>query len=100
MSTLLGFILRLFMVVAGVVFAASLAAAGVVMLALWGTRMLWARLTGRPVAPFIVRIDPRDAFRRMYRQGESASRKPRADAVRPDRRDGDVTDVEPRSITD
>ena len=98
MPTLMTFILRLFLLAAGLVFAASLAVAAVLMLALWGVRAAWAKLTGQPVAPFIVRIDPRAGFERMYRRGETAgSRTPRADAVRRGGRAGDVTDVEARS---
>ena len=91
------FILRLFLLVAGVLFAASLAVAAVLMLAVWSVRAAWAKLTGKPVAPFIVRMDPRGGFERMYRRGEPAySRTPKADAVRRGRPDGDVTDVEAR----
>jgi len=93
----LSFILRLFLLVAGLLFAASLAVAAVVMLAVWSVRAGWAKLTGKPVAPFIVRMDPRGGFQRMYRRGgPAASRTPRADAVRRGRPVGDVTDVEAR----
>jgi len=91
-------ILRLFLLVAGLLFAASLAVAALFMLAVWGVRAGWAKLTGKPVMPFIVRIDPRGGFERMYRRGQpAASRTPRADAVRRGRPAGDVTDVEARS---
>lgn len=91
------FILRLFLLVAGVLFAASLAAAAVLMLAVWSVRAAWAKLTGQPVAPFIVRMDPRGGFERMVRRGEPASsRTPKADAVRRGRPAGDVSDVEAR----
>jgi hypothetical protein len=91
------FILRLLLLVAGLVFAASLAVGAVLMLAAWSVRAGWAKLTGKPVAPFIVRIDPRGGFERMYRRaGPAASRTPRADAVRSARPVGDVTDVEAR----
>jgi len=98
MPTLVTFILRLFLLAAGLLFAASLAVAAVLMLAVWGVRAAWAKLTGQPVAPFIVRIDPRAGFERMYRRSETAgSRTPRADAARRGRPVGDVTDVEARS---
>jgi hypothetical protein len=96
MPTLLSFLLRLFLVAAGLLFAASMAVAAVLMLAVWGVRAAWAKLTGRPVTPFVVRIDPRDGFERMYRRAGQKSPTPRADAVRPGQRMGDVVDVEPR----
>ena len=93
------FVLRLLLIAAGLVFAVSAAAAGVLMLAIWGLRAGWARLTGRPVVPFIVRLDPRGGFEQMVRRARAASgsRTPRADAAPAGRREiGDVTDVEPR----
>jgi hypothetical protein len=96
MPTLLSFLLRLFLVVAGLLFAASLAVAAVLMLAVWGVRAAWAKLTGRPVMPFVVRINPRGGFERMYRKAQPESPTPRADAVRPGQRIDDVVDVEPR----
>lgn len=97
MPTFLTFLLRLFLVTAGLLFAASLAVAFVLMLGVWSVRAAWAKLTGRPIAPFIVRVDPRAGFERMYRQASSASRTPRADSVPAGRNIGDVTDVEPKA---
>lgn len=96
MPTLLTFVLRLFLFAAGLLLAASAAVAAVLMLALWGVRAVWAKLTGRPVMPFIFRIDPR-GFERMYRKAGSQSRTPKADSVEPRRNSGSVTDVEPRA---
>jgi len=70
--------------------------AAVLVLALWVVRAGWARLTGRPMSPFVVRIDPRGGFERMFRRPDGASRTPRADAVRSGQAITDVTDVEPR----
>ena len=97
MPTPMTFVLRLVLLAAGLLFAASLAVALVLMFCVWTLRAAWARLTGRPVMPFVVRIDPRGGFERMYRRAEQGSRTPRADAVQPGRKIGDVTDVEPRS---
>jgi len=97
MPTFVTFVLRLFLLVAGLVFAASLAVAALLMLAVWSVRAGWAKLTGKPVAPFIVRIDPRGGFERMYRRGGPGGATPRADAVRPARNAADVTDVEPKA---
>lgn len=97
MPTVMTFLLRIFLLAAGLLFAASLAVAAVLMLAVWGVRAGWAKLTGQPVSPFIMRIDPRGGFERMYRRSGQGSATPRADAVRPGRAAGDVTDVEPRA---
>jgi hypothetical protein len=96
MPTLVTFLLRAFLVLAGLVFAASLAFAFVLLLAVWALRAGWAKLTGRPVAPFVMHLYPRDGFEQMYRRAAQASRTPRADAAAPIRRAADVTDVEPK----
>jgi hypothetical protein len=101
MPTFLSFLLRVFLLLGGLLFAASLAVAFVLMAAVWGVRVVWARLTGRPVMPFIMRMGPRAGFERMYRRPapaqSRASRTPRADAVQPGAKAGDITDVEARS---
>ena len=99
MPTLMTFVLRLVLLVAGLLFAASLAVAFVLMLCVWTLRAAWARLTGRPVVPFVIRIDPRGGFERMYRRAGQGRGTPRANAVRRGQEIGDVTDVEPRSPT-
>jgi flagellar biosynthesis protein FlhB len=96
MPALMNLILRIVLLVAGLVFAASLAVAFVLLLVGWTLRAGWAKLTGRPVTPFIVRMDPRSGFERMYRRAGPGSRTPRADLVQPAREIPDVTDVEPR----
>lgn len=96
MPTLVSFLIRIVLLVAGLLFAASMAVAFVLLLALWSVRFAWAKLTGKPVMPFIIRIDPRGGFERMYRRAGPGSRTSRADAVQPGRKIADVTDVEPR----
>ncbi|MDB5881342.1 MAG: hypothetical protein JWP43_1220 [Ramlibacter sp.] len=99
MPTFLSFLLRVFLVAGGLLFAASLAVLVVLMAGIWGVRSAWATLTGRPVMPFMMRIDPRAGFDRMYRRPveSRASRTPRADAVHPQANAADITDVEARS---
>jgi hypothetical protein len=96
MSTLLNFLLRVLLLAAGLVFALSLAVAFVLMLALWSVRVLWGRITGRPVAPFVMRMRPGEGFAHMARRAPAPSRTPRADAVPAGRAVADVTDVEPK----
>ena len=94
---IVSFLLRTVLVLAGLVFAASLLVVLVLLAALWSLRALWGRLTGRPVAPFVMRFGPRAGFDTMMRRAPPApSRTPRADAA--GQRAGDVTDVEPREL--
>lgn len=99
MAQILNFLLRALLLAAGLVFAASLLVVFVVLLALWSLRSLWARLTGRPVTPFVMRMGPRAAFDEAMRRAQATapSRTPRADAAAgPRGRLADVTDVEPK----
>jgi len=83
MNSLLSFVLRVVLFLAGLVFAASLAVAFVLLLALWLARSAWAQLTGRRAEPFMMRVDPRGGFDRMVRR-----------PGRPEAGAGDVIDVE------
>ena len=98
MPFLLNFLLRIFLIAAGLVFAAAVVVAFAFVLVLWSLRALWARLTGRPVMPFVMRMRPGDAFTGMYRRAQQPSRTPRADAVRPGGTRSDVTDVQAREL--
>ncbi|MDR3453233.1 MAG: hypothetical protein P4L96_10585 [Rhodoferax sp.] len=60
------FVLRIFLLLMALVFIASLLLAGALLLAVWGVRRLWARLTGRPVSPWVFHVDPRAQWSRFY----------------------------------
>lgn len=95
MQTLFTLLIRLLLLAAGLVFAASLLVVMAVIAAVWGLRYAWARLTGRPVTPFVVRVDPFAGFGRVYRGRSQGAPVSPAAPTRPDRRElGDVTDVE------
>jgi hypothetical protein len=97
MQILVTVLIRLVLLAAGLVFAVSLAAVATLAIALWGLRYAWARLTGRPVVPFVVRIDPRAGFGRVYRRPEQGAAPRPAEPMRHQRPEiGDVTDVEPK----
>lgn len=106
-------VVRLLIVAMGVMLFLSLLAAAMVLALLWALRAGWARLTGRPVTPWVMRMDPRTGFSTVFRSGErwtsarraapSASDEnaeepaaPRRAAVLPGATD--VTDVEPRDV--
>ncbi|MCO4094651.1 MAG: hypothetical protein HEQ37_13580 [Acidovorax sp.] len=97
---------------AGLVLFASLLLATLVLAAAWGLRAGWARLTGRPVNPWVMRMDPRTGFGTVFRSARwsaTARSGPVApdeagSAAAPSRRGGvlpgaqEVTDVEARQV--
>jgi hypothetical protein len=97
MSKVFVFLLRLVLLLAALLFAASLVVVALSLLSLWGLRYLWAKLTGQPVLPFVMRVDPRDGFNRMYRTRQQPASNDARPATMPPRVPGvDVTDVEPK----
>lgn len=85
-------VVRLVFLAVGIVFALSLLAAVLLLLAFWLLRAGWAKLTGRPVMPFVMRVDPRAGFTRFRDAGAQPSPARREASLQ------DVTDVEPREI--
>ena len=96
MPTFMTFLFRIFLIAAGLMFAVGMAVAALLLLVVWSVRAVWAKLTGRPVLPFVMGIDPRSGFERVYRKARQRSPTPRADAVRSGRNISEVTDVEAR----
>ncbi len=87
MNTVFRFLFRALLLAFGLVFAASLAVAFMVLLGMWSARSVWARLTGKTVQPFVMRMNPREGFGRVFRAGQPHARgNPKAQA--------DVTDVQ------
>lgn len=96
MQTVFNLLLRLVLLVAGLVFAASLLFVALLFMLLWGLRALWARMTGQPVAPFIMRVDPRTGFGQVFRgrSGMPQSGEPPRDGPVGRQRLPDIEDVE------
>jgi len=69
---MLKFLLRLVLFLLGLVFAASLAVAVMLLAAVWALRYAWGRLTGKPVTPWVMRFDPRSGFDRFRAAGRPA----------------------------
>lgn len=89
---LLGFVVRLILLLAGLVFFASLMLAGLVVLMLWLLRALWARLTGQPVRPWTFQMNRQAVWQRFNQRGSGqpgASQSP-----------GNVVDVPAQDVTD
>src|SRR5688572_23369393 len=108
---MVNFILRVLLLLLGLVFAASLAVAVMLLAAVWGVRYAWARLTGQPVTPWVAsmggRFDPRSGFERFRNAAKPAepsaadvaNARARGESARSPlalRADGDVTDVRAR----
>ena len=89
MAIFLNFLLRGLLLAGGVLAAILLSLMFVMLLASWGLRALWFKLTGRPASPFVVRFRAAREFQRIARRARHpavARRVPIAD----------VTDVEPK----
>ena len=92
--------LRLVVVAMGAVLFLSILALAFVLAVAWGLRLTWARLTGRPVTPWM-RVDPRGAWsqatRSTARWTAHAAGTARAGSARL-REVADVTDVQVREV--
>lgn len=102
---LLGFVVRVGLILAGLVFFASLLAVAMVLLMVWLLRALWAKLTGQPVSPWTFQLNRQAMWQHFYQRtpgqrGHTRSAEPgRGDVVDADVTDVTViTDVEPKRI--
>ena len=85
-------IFRLVLLLAGLVFVASLLAAALLVLAVWLLRAAWARLMGKPVSPWTFRVNRQAMWNRFYRPG--------AGGAASGRDDPDVVDVVVKETTE
>jgi hypothetical protein len=91
-------LLRALLLALGLVFVASLLFVAATLFALWSARALWARLTGRPVAPWVFQVNPRARWTQFRdrttrpRRGPTATRPAHSGNAALD----DITDVVPR----
>ncbi len=95
------FAVRIVFFFAGLLFAASILVAVVFIAAAWGLRMGWAKLTGKPVTPWVMRFSPGAGFRRFNEAQANSEPEPTpaeraASRALGEGRKADVTDVEPR----
>lgn len=101
---------RLAVVAVGVVFFLSLLTVAALLAVVWGARALWARVTGRPVTPWAMRMDPRAGWSTVYRStarwsaapgGRPVADCPAEPAVRSRELPGarEVTDVQARDVS-
>lgn len=106
-AVVLRWALRVLVVAMGLVVFLSLLVAVLVLGAVWAVRAAWARLTGRPAAPWVMRVDPRTGFRTVFSSSQRWSQRrsaTAADEAPASRRGGvlpgaaEVTDVEAREV--
>ena len=101
-SQLIRFLLRVVLVGFALVFAASLLLVVFALAAVWGLRAGWARLTGRPVSPWVMRVNPGAGWNSVFRAGERfrpGQGPARATEPAPGRPDLlDVTDVQVKEV--
>jgi hypothetical protein len=71
LSDLFRIALRLLLLAVGLVFFAGLLALLLTFAAVWGVRALWAKLTGQPVTPWVMRVDPRTGWSRFAQRGRA-----------------------------
>lgn len=111
--------LRVLLVAMGMVVFLSLLAAVLLLGVVWALRAAWGRLTGRPVTPWVMGLDPRTGFTSVFTSSQrwsQAARRPYAasspapgggapqDAPAASRRGGvlpgagEVTDVQAREV--
>jgi hypothetical protein len=106
---------RIFLLIAATVFFLSLLAAASLLALVWGARALWAKLTGRPVTPWVMGVSPGAAWSTVYRSrstwtaagaaaagAERPAAESAADSLRHRggilRGNDEVVDVQPREI--
>jgi hypothetical protein len=92
-SGILRLTLRLLLLGMGLVFAASLLFVLLVFAVAWVLRAVWAKLTGQPVLPWVMRVDPRAGFSRFTQRPGARGAAAQGDVV-----DVEVRDVDARRI--
>ena len=98
MASLLRLVMQAVLLVAGLAVAASLLVAGFLLATVFGLRLLWARLTGRPMVAFGMGVDPAAGWRRYRAWQARSTARPGPRGPRPGTRlpRQDVEDVEPK----
>ncbi len=89
-GTILGVMVRVVLLLAGLVFLASVLTAAALLLAVWLVRAFWAKLTGQAVSPWTFQVSRQAMWNRFYRRPGPGG------AARRDA--SDVIDVEIREI--
>lgn len=70
LSVLLRLVVQLVLVAVGVVFFLSVLAVAALLALVWALRYGWAKLTGKPVTPWAMKMSPRSGFTTVFRSSE------------------------------
>lgn len=93
-------LIRAVVLAMGLVFAASLLLVVVALALVWGLRALWAKLTGQPMTPWVMRVHPSAGWNRASRAAsrwQPAAKQPKNGSTAC--RDlADVTDVQVKEL--
>lgn len=98
LSGIFRWLFRAVLLLAGLVFFACLLVAATLLFSVWLVRALWARLTGRPVSPWVFRVDPRAQWSRFTQPPAQLPKQPPVQGRAGQRGAEDVIDVVPREI--
>lgn len=95
-NAFLGLVLRLALLLAGLVFVATILMLACLMLVLWLLRAAWAKLTGRPVSPWTFEMHRKANWHRFYRGQHTGEPTPPQGGPQSamDPKNADVVDVE------
>ena len=96
-------VLQVVLLMAGLVVAAGIFVAVAVLAVVFGLRVLWARITGKPVIAFGMGIDPSGSWRRYRDWQQQATRRgpraaPGAESSGPRDAKPDVEDVQVKEL--
>nr|WP_315190154.1 hypothetical protein [uncultured Albidiferax sp.] len=95
-TSMVRLLVRAVVLAMGLVFAACLLVVVFALAVLWGLRALWAKLTGQPLTPWVMRVNPRTGWTRASQTAsrwQSAAKQPRGRAEGTGRDLTDLTDV-------
>ena len=88
-------LVRIVVLAMGLVFAASLLLVVMALAGLWGLRALWAKLTGQPMTPWVMRVNPSSGWQQASRAASRWQVAPKPPAGRSGtvNNAADITDV-------
>lgn len=93
-----GFMLRLLLLLAGLVFVVSLLVAALLLLAVWLLGALWARLTGQPVRPWTFHVNRQAMWRRFYRTPQRGRAALRDESIVIDAEIKEIKEIKPPGL--
>ncbi len=99
-TSMVRFLVRVLVLAMGLVFAASLLLVVVALAIVWGLRALWAKLTGQPMTPWVMRVNPSAGWSRASQAAsrwQPAAKQPKGH-TNTGRDLADVTDVQAKEL--